>query len=423
MKYYGLIMPTVFPTGTFIQSLKQITKSTVSDGENVLEMSLTNGNKETFTVKNGSKGAKGDKGDAFEYSDFTSAQLAGLKGEKGDTGVGIASVTQTTTSTADGGTNVITVKKTDNSTSTFSVKNGKTGNGIKSIEQTTASSESGGENIVTIIQTNGTKNTFTVLNGKKMVYSDLTDDDKADLKQSITESLENEIAGINKLIPSEATETNKLADKAFVTSGLSGKAASSHTHTKAQITDFSHTHDDRYFTESEITSKLSGKANTSHGNHVPTTQTANNKVFLRNDNSWQTVTPANIGAAESSHTHAIANITNLQSTLNGKASSSHNHDTVYVKKAGDTMTGCLNVKESGAYGTVSIGNDSGEVVIGDTADVNNGWTKINNDCEMQHSLRVHTQIQQRKGGTAFCNVLDTSNFSFNASTGVLNITM
>ncbi|MBR2934919.1 MAG: hypothetical protein IKB79_05010 [Oscillospiraceae bacterium] len=38
-------------------------------------------------------------------------------------------------------------------------------------------------------------------------------------------------------------------------------------------------------------------AATSHGNHVPTPQTANNATFLRNDNSWQKVTPANIGAA------------------------------------------------------------------------------------------------------------------------------
>ena len=35
----------------------------------------------------------------------------------------------------------------------------------------------------------------------------------------------------------------------------------------------------------------------SHGNHVPATQTANNAVFLRNDNTWQTITPTNIGAA------------------------------------------------------------------------------------------------------------------------------
>lgn len=43
-----------------------------------------------------------------------------------------------------------------------------------------------------------------------------------------------------------------------------GAAASSHTHTKAQITDFAHTHDDRYYTETEIDTKLSGKSDTTH---------------------------------------------------------------------------------------------------------------------------------------------------------------
>ena len=46
-----------------------------------------------------------------------------------------------------------------------------------------------------------------------------------------------------------------------------------------------------------------GAAAASHGNHVPATETANNAKFLRNDNTWQTVTPANIGAATSGHTH------------------------------------------------------------------------------------------------------------------------
>ena len=56
-----------------------------------------------------------------------------------------------------------------------------------------------------------------------------------------------------------------------------------------------------------INSALAGKANTSHGNHVPTTETANNAKFLRNDNTWATVTPANIGAATTSHgTHVPA---------------------------------------------------------------------------------------------------------------------
>lgn len=37
----------------------------------------------------------------------------------------------------------------------------------------------------------------------------------------------------------------------------------------------------------------------SHGNHIPNIQTADNTKFLRNDNTWQTITPKNIGAAAS----------------------------------------------------------------------------------------------------------------------------
>ena len=53
----------------------------------------------------------------------------------------------------------------------------------------------------------------------------------------------------------------------------------------------------------QIDDLKNNKANTSHGNHVPATQSANNKKFLRCDNTWQDVTPGNIGAAPASHTH------------------------------------------------------------------------------------------------------------------------
>lgn len=58
-----------------------------------------------------------------------------------------------------------------------------------------------------------------------------------------------------------------------------------------------------------LTASDVGAAASSHGNHVPTIQTASNKIFLRNDNTWQTVTPSNIGAAASSHNHSANNIT------------------------------------------------------------------------------------------------------------------
>lgn len=48
-------------------------------------------------------------------------------GTPGEDGVGIESVTQTTTSTDDGGINVITVTMTDGSVSTFTIKNGSKG--------------------------------------------------------------------------------------------------------------------------------------------------------------------------------------------------------------------------------------------------------------------------------------------------------
>ena len=51
----------------------------------------------------------------------------GQTGPKGADGVSIKSITQTTTSTADGGTNVITVATSDGKSATFSVKNGTKG--------------------------------------------------------------------------------------------------------------------------------------------------------------------------------------------------------------------------------------------------------------------------------------------------------
>ena len=66
------------------------------------------------------------------------------------------------------------------------------------------------------------------------------------------------------------------------TEAISGKADKSHTHTKSEITDFDHTHDDRYYTESEVDTKLSGKSDTGH-NH-------DNRYFC---SSIDTVDPTN----------------------------------------------------------------------------------------------------------------------------------
>lgn len=50
--------------GIGISSVTQTTTSTADDGNNIITVTLSNGNKSTFTVQNGSKGSKGDTGEA-----------------------------------------------------------------------------------------------------------------------------------------------------------------------------------------------------------------------------------------------------------------------------------------------------------------------------------------------------------------------
>lgn len=60
-----------------------------------------------------------------------------------------------------------------------------------------------------------------------------------------------------------------------------------HTHTKAEITDFAHTHDDRYYTETEIDSKLNGKSNAghTHDDRYYTESEMNTKLAGKSDTS------------------------------------------------------------------------------------------------------------------------------------------
>ena len=86
----------------------------------------------------------------------------------------------------------------------------------------------------------------------------------------------------------------KLSDSTSSSSGPSDGVASTPSATKAA-----------YDLASEAKSLAEGKAPISHGYHVPTPVTADNKKFLRNDNTWQDVTPANIGAAPASHGYHV----------------------------------------------------------------------------------------------------------------------
>ena len=70
------------------------------------------------------------------------------------------------------------------------------------------------------------------------------------------------------------SSSNNPVQNKIVTNALNGKANSSHSHSISNITNLQsaldsksktgHTHDDRYYTETEMNTKLNGKANSSH---------------------------------------------------------------------------------------------------------------------------------------------------------------
>ena len=228
-------------------------------------------------------------------------------------------------------------------------------------------------------------------------------------------------------------------------SGVTGKPStftpSAHTHddryyTESEInskldgkSNTGHTHDDRYYTESEINTKLAGKSDTSHSHNLNTmintldegTSTPTDDDYYiaqyvgggtstttytrrlhsalwsyikgKADSVYQvkgnyaasshTHTIAQISnlqtildsKAAASHTHTIAQVSGLQSALDGKAASVHSHN--YLPLSGGTLTGALNFA-NGIWNVVGDDVAIGDMNIGGTLGVmgKNGNTAI-----------------------------------------------
>lgn len=72
-------------TGVSIKSITS-TNNTADGGTSVVTVTLTDGGKSTFNVKNGSKGSTGDKGDKGDKGDTGEQGIQGEKGDKGEDG-------------------------------------------------------------------------------------------------------------------------------------------------------------------------------------------------------------------------------------------------------------------------------------------------------------------------------------------------
>lgn len=103
-----------------------VTDATINEDGHLI-ITLSSGKEIDAGYAVGPAGATGATGTAGKDGQDGAPGKDGADGHPGADGVGIQSVVQTTTSTEDGGTNVITVTKTDGTSSTFAVRNGSRG--------------------------------------------------------------------------------------------------------------------------------------------------------------------------------------------------------------------------------------------------------------------------------------------------------
>ena len=95
--------------------ISSITKVSTQGLVDTYAITYTDGTSTTFQVTNGAKGEQGAPG------------TPGTPGAAGADGVSVSSIVQTTTSTASGGINIVTVTLSNGATSTFEIRNGAKG--------------------------------------------------------------------------------------------------------------------------------------------------------------------------------------------------------------------------------------------------------------------------------------------------------
>ena len=227
-------------------------------------------------------------------------------------GRGIVSIEKTSTS---GLVDTYTITYSDGTTSTFEVRNGEDGSGTVVDSELSTSSENPVQNKVITTALNGKAS--TTHNHDSRYYTETETDTKLEGKAdsihthsigdvtNLQTSLDGKANSTHTHSSADITESSALSNigtsanatqstiNSAIDTAINGKANSNHTHTESDITDLgdyieksstsglmkndgtidtttylsslpSHNHDDRYYTESEVNTALSGKAPTSH---------------------------------------------------------------------------------------------------------------------------------------------------------------
>ena len=167
-----------------------------------------------------------------------------------------------------------------------------------------------------------------------------------------------------------------------------------HTHTKSEITDFP-TIPTTLKNPNSIVIKLNGGS--TEGTNMFTYDGAAAKSI--------NITPAGIGAAAASHTHTIAQVSNLQTTLDGKAPKSHTHGSADITAldASKITSGTISIDRlpKAALERLVPVTDSAARLKLTAADVQNGDTVKEEDTGLMYFVSDQTKLGTAQAADAF----------------------
>lgn len=154
--------------------------------------------------------------------------------------------------------------------------------------------------------------------------------------------------------------------------------------------------------KTELETAIDGKANSSHTHDI---------VNITNlQNTLDTMQAALDSKAPAQHTHTIANITDLQTTLDGKAAASHTHTSANITD----LQGLLDNKANSTHHHEMTDVTGLEDALSELSGINNGVYTLKNGDDIPASTNLDTMTSV---GNYVCNLDETAATITNSPTG------
>ena len=166
-----------------------------------------------------------------------------------------------------------------------------------------------------------------------------------------------------------------------------------------------HIHDDRYYTESEMNTKLAGKSDTTH--------THDNRYYTESeiDSKVNTINTSINNKSDKTHTHDDRYYTEseINTKLSGKSDTSHTHN--YLPLAGGTTTGKVNMKSANLDNLPQVFRTDGVNFAGIRFQNTNGYLGA-----IGITGNVNSVVQRLGANGTLYPMLDSSNYNNYAPT-------